>query len=147
MLRPTPGNPWGVEAAYCESGTHWVHYHCDTLIDLEIHRLENDDGVIYNCKNCLSHNTCPKTVARDVDNSESCVAPQNRNSVLQLPSINNASDLSSPAMVILNEKVASVCGVCDNSLENDEASKMISNDQELIQSDPTSCPQNQKGNN
>ena len=26
-------------------------------------------------------------------------------------------------------------------------SKMISNDQELIQSDPTSYPQNQKGNN
>ena len=28
-----------------------------------------------------------------------------------------------------------------------EESKKISNDQELIQSDPTSCPQNQKGNN
>ena len=26
-------------------------------------------------------------------------------------------------------------------------SKKISNDQELIQSDPISCPQNQKGNN
>ena len=26
-------------------------------------------------------------------------------------------------------------------------SKKMSNDQELIQSDPTSCPQNQKGNN
>ena len=26
-------------------------------------------------------------------------------------------------------------------------SKNISNDQELIQSDPISCPQNQKGNN
>ena len=26
-------------------------------------------------------------------------------------------------------------------------SKKLSNDQELIQSDPTSCPQNQKGNN
>ena len=25
--------------------------------------------------------------------------------------------------------------------------KKISNDQELIQSDPTTCPQNQKGNN
>ena len=25
--------------------------------------------------------------------------------------------------------------------------KKISNDQELIQSDPTPCPQNQKGNN
>ena len=25
--------------------------------------------------------------------------------------------------------------------------KMISNDQELMQSDPTSCPQNQRGNN
>ena len=29
----------------------------------------------------------------------------------------------------------------------DTISKKISNDQELIQSDPTSCPQNQKGNN
>ena len=28
-----------------------------------------------------------------------------------------------------------------------DLSKMISNDQELIQSDPTYCPQNQKGNN
>ena len=31
--------------------------------------------------------------------------------------------------------------------EDDMESKKISNDQELIQSDPTSCPQNQKGNN
>ena len=30
---------------------------------------------------------------------------------------------------------------------NYKKSKMISNDQELIQSDPMSCPQNQKGNN
>ena len=30
---------------------------------------------------------------------------------------------------------------------NDIKSKKISNDQELIQSDPTSCPINQKGNN
>ena len=29
----------------------------------------------------------------------------------------------------------------------DVKSKKISNDQELIQSDPISCPQNQKGNN
>ena len=28
-----------------------------------------------------------------------------------------------------------------------QQSKKISNDQELIQSDPISCPQNQKGNN
>ena len=33
-------------------------------------------------------------------------------------------------------------------MENvDLESKKISNDQELIQSDPTSCPPNQKGNN
>ena len=30
---------------------------------------------------------------------------------------------------------------------NIQKSKKISNDQELIQSDPTSCPQTQKGNN
>ena len=39
----------------------------------------------------------------------------------------------------------------DKTLQiNDEKiiqSKKISNDQELIQSDPISCPQNQKGNN
>ena len=33
------------------------------------------------------------------------------------------------------------------SLPLDKQSNKISNDQELIQSDPTSCPQNQKGNN
>ena len=35
------------------------------------------------------------------------------------------------------------------SKESDDGieSKKISNDQELIQSDPISCPQNQKGNN
>ena len=35
----------------------------------------------------------------------------------------------------------------DQSLGASQESKKISNDQELIQSDPISCPQNQKGNN
>ena len=34
-----------------------------------------------------------------------------------------------------------------NSTSRYLRSKKISNDQELIQSDPISCPQNQKGNN
>ena len=34
-----------------------------------------------------------------------------------------------------------------NASGNRIQSKKIINDQELIQSDPTSCPQNQKGNN
>ena len=34
----------------------------------------------------------------------------------------------------------------NNSLCAEAESKKISNDQELIQSDPISCPQNQKGN-
>ena len=37
--------------------------------------------------------------------------------------------------------------LCLSSLSASLKSKKISNDQELIQSDPTSCPQNQKGNN
>ena len=37
-------------------------------------------------------------------------------------------------------------GVCNLFLVEIK-SKKISNDQELIQSDPTSCPQNQKENN
>ena len=35
----------------------------------------------------------------------------------------------------------------DSKSSKDMKSKKISNDQELIQSDPISCPQNQKGNN
>ena len=34
-----------------------------------------------------------------------------------------------------------------NLIQEHKESKKISNDQELIQSDPISCPQNQKGNN
>ena len=47
--------------------------------------------------------------------------------------------------------IDTVCTVikCFRRLEeiNNRKSKKISNDQELIQSDPISCPQNQKGNN
>ena len=35
----------------------------------------------------------------------------------------------------------------NDEAELQEQSKKISNDQELIQSDPISCPQNQKGSN
>ena len=35
----------------------------------------------------------------------------------------------------------------NSTLQDLLKSKKISNDQELIQSDPISCPQNQKGNN
>ena len=40
-------------------------------------------------------------------------------------------------------KAAGASGIVAEMLK----SKKISNDQELIQSDPTSCPKNQKGNN
>ena len=42
--------------------------------------------------------------------------------------------------------VAARAGCIRNAVALRE-SKKISNDQELIQSDPISCPQNQKGNN
>ena len=40
-----------------------------------------------------------------------------------------------------------VSNVIAENISKSGISKKISNDQELIQSDPTSCPQNQKGNN
>ena len=46
------------------------------------------------------------------------------------------------------EKHPIVSGILVDTEENlGLPSKRISNDQELIQSDPISCPQNQKGNN
>ena len=49
-----------------------------------------------------------------------------------------------------NEMLKSLGPNCNNFVSKWSErfqSKKISNDQELIQSDPTSCPQNQKGNN
>ena len=46
---------------------------------------------------------------------------------------------------MLYTKILSSCLQLDLLIEM--KSKKISNDQELIQSDPTSCPQNQKGTN
>ena len=40
-----------------------------------------------------------------------------------------------------------IVSLAQAEVEAEMKSKKISNDQELIQSDPTSCPQNQKGNN
>ena len=42
---------------------------------------------------------------------------------------------------------SSPCGTNKSSFISGLKSKKISNDQELIQSDPISCHQNQKGNN
>ena len=45
------------------------------------------------------------------------------------------------------EKAEEFNGQFTDVFNKNEQSKKISNDQELIQSDPISCPQNQKGNN
>ena len=66
--------------------------------------------------------------------------------------------LSKPQMFLtkFNEKHEVCChgNICASTLPTSFKaryiilkSKKISNDQELIQSDPISCPQNQKGNN
>ena len=48
-------------SAFCELGSHWIHYGCDRLTETDIQRLSNDKGYIYNCKRCaVSENTLPK---------------------------------------------------------------------------------------
>ena len=48
-------------SAFCELGSHWLHYGCDRLTETDIQRLTNDKGYIYNCKRCAaSENTLPK---------------------------------------------------------------------------------------
>ena len=53
---------------------------------------------------------------------------------------------SSLASAVFEAKYVNVGDIIVKSFQ-DTKSKKISNDQELIQSDPISCPQNQKGNN
>ena len=57
-------------------------------------------------------------------------------------------------MVALRHMMSPLAGMKQKQNQNlgaythiDMQNKKISNDQELIQSDPISCPQNQKGNN
>ena len=33
--------------AYCEAGSHWIHYFCNKLRESDIARLHNDPGFIY----------------------------------------------------------------------------------------------------
>ena len=42
--------------AYCEAGSHWIHYFCDKLTESDIARLHNDPGFIYVCKSCATLN-------------------------------------------------------------------------------------------
>ena len=50
-------------------------------------------------------------------------------------------------LLFLNEIIPLAIPYHSSPIPMSLQSKMISNDQELIQSNPTSCPQNQKGNN
>ena len=58
------------------------------------------------------------------------------------------NELSFSSIVSVYDNAAACAFIVNiNSLLPVWKSKKISNDQELIQSDPISCPQNQKGNN
>ena len=57
------------------------------------------------------------------------------------PLNNHEGRVSIERRLITNSRFAD-----DIVVNAEKESKKISNDQELIQSDPTSCPQNQKGN-
>ena len=65
-----------------------------------------------------------------------------------------STNLTMGSDIFLNTKIHKKFGSHNASLSQSMPfkhyayqSKKISNDQELIQSDPISCPQNQKGNN
>ena len=107
------------KAAHCEMGKHWVHYKCDKLTETEINRPETDTDMIYNCKNCLSQNTCPKTVINE-PKGKYCVSPQNK-LTLQIPNISKSPNPQSPASAILKEETMQICCVCDDIIESDEA--------------------------
>ena len=82
-----------------------------------------------------------------------------RGAFIEINTVGNKSVLIQPSSIIIISCISKL--TCFNIITTyynllqgcckmvcvDIQSKKISNDQELIQSDPTSCPQNQKGNN
>ena len=95
-------------AAVCQIGKHWIHYRCDKLTESEINRLHNDQGFIYNCKNCSSHETIRKTVA----------ANTNTTIILQIPECNPTEGTASE---ILKEETLSMCPICDTCINEAES--------------------------
>ena len=61
-------------------------------------------------------------------------------------SVNNIYYICLVRQIALNGEIDAIIGYFKLRLDL-KKSKKISNDQEPIQSDPISCPQNQKGNN
>ena len=109
--------------AFCETGSHWVHYFCDRLTEDDISRLHNDPGFIYRCKQCLASddNTMVKTIANsDTKEASSSPKPETK-TILQLPNILN-SEPGEPkgrtaAEAILHEETSDMCHVCELPLD------------------------------
>ena len=108
--------------AFCEAGSHWVHYFCDRLTEEEIKRLHTDPGYIYKCKQCSTSddNTMVKTVApagaEKIQNGQICEA----RTVLELPYLSKKAsgepEGMSAAEAILEEEMTDTCHVCELQL-------------------------------
>ena len=95
-------------AAVCQIGKHWMHYKCDRLSEMEINRLHNDQGYIYNCKKCSSQETTCKTIA---ENSDTTIK-------LKIPECNTSEGT---ALGILKEETYPKCSVCDTCISENES--------------------------
>ena len=102
--------------AYCEAGSHWIHYFCDKLTESDIDRLHNDPGYIYVCKLCATQGDDTNLKTPISPNAQAPGAPQ---SLLVLPKIssNSMSEEGSAAAGILEEETGSECQVCQTGIE------------------------------
>ena len=98
---------------YCELGSHWIHYNCDNLSPVEIKRLHNDPGDIFNCKECVKSNE--NTAVKVVSESSTITSPVR---TLTIPPCVSSHD-KSPVAAILEEERGDVCSVCDMTVEGE----------------------------
>ena len=101
-------------SAFCEKGSHWMHYRCDKLTDDVIKRLQNDPGVIYVCKRCQvdRENT-------DVKAPVSIGPTPSSSSTLHLPPRHSCTEDENQtfASAILTEEHEEACVVCGTGVE------------------------------
>ncbi|MEW8309202.1 MAG: hypothetical protein G8D88_18940, partial [gamma proteobacterium symbiont of Ctena orbiculata] len=100
-------------SAYCENGSHWIHYYCDRLTEGEIDRLHNDQGFIYVCKQCR------KTIDAEEETELKGVASKGLENgvkrILAIPDVSGGStdpDVTLAAAVLKEEEQGEVCSVC-----------------------------------
>ena len=98
------------KAVFCDTGNHWIHYHCERLNKSDIECIENtSSNETYCCKGCKSESIKIPPASNDSTRSTDEDSVVNLDGKIIMPRF---SHFSSPEK-ILEDEIYINCAVCD----------------------------------